>query len=55
MTERARVVGIGGIFFKSADPAALRAWYATHLGVSAEDHGKMFDDGGHDAHAAQRH
>jgi glyoxylase I family protein len=28
-----RVTGIGGIFFRSADPAALSAWYAEHLGV----------------------
>jgi predicted enzyme related to lactoylglutathione lyase len=28
-----RVTGIGGIFFRARDPAALRAWYAQHLGV----------------------
>lgn len=27
-----RVTGIGGIFFKSADPKALCAWYQQHLG-----------------------
>ncbi len=27
------VTGIGGVFFRAADPAALKAWYATHLGV----------------------
>jgi predicted enzyme related to lactoylglutathione lyase len=26
-----RVTGIGGIFFKSNDPAKLGAWYAKHL------------------------
>jgi glyoxylase I family protein len=30
-----RVLGIGGFFFKSADPAALSQWYETHLGVAA--------------------
>lgn len=25
--------GIGGFFFRARDPGALRAWYATHLGV----------------------
>jgi predicted enzyme related to lactoylglutathione lyase len=34
-----RVVGIGGIFFKSADPAALAAWYKRHLGFAVEDWG----------------
>lgn len=34
-----RVTGIGGIFFKARDPAALRAWYQRHLGVPLEDWG----------------
>jgi glyoxylase I family protein len=29
-----RVEGIGGLFFRSKDPAALAAWYETHLGVT---------------------
>ncbi len=37
----AKVVGLGGIFFKSADPAKLRAWYAQALGMAMEDHGCM--------------
>lgn len=28
-----RVTGIGGIFFKSKDPAGLAAWYEKHLGI----------------------
>jgi predicted enzyme related to lactoylglutathione lyase len=31
-----RVTGIGGIFFKARDPAALGAWYQTHLGIPLE-------------------
>jgi catechol 2,3-dioxygenase-like lactoylglutathione lyase family enzyme len=31
-----RVTGIGGIFFKSADPAALAEWYRVHLGMPVE-------------------
>jgi len=31
-----RVTGIGGIFFKADDPAALRAWYQTHLGLDVQ-------------------
>jgi len=31
-----RVTGIGGIFFKAKDPAALGAWYQKHLGIPVE-------------------
>jgi predicted enzyme related to lactoylglutathione lyase len=31
-----RVTGIGGIFFKARDPAALGAWYQKHLGIPLE-------------------
>ena len=31
-----RVTGIGGIFIKSSDPARLRDWYQTHLGIPVE-------------------
>jgi len=34
-----RVTGIGGIFFKAADPAGLREWYRRHLGVDVQDWG----------------
>jgi len=34
-----RVTGIGGIFFHAKDPATLRAWYKTHLGIDVEDWG----------------
>jgi len=29
-----KVLGIGGLFFKSQDPAALSAWYDKHLGIN---------------------
>lgn len=29
-----KVVGIGGVFFRAKDPAALAEWYNSHLGVS---------------------
>ncbi|KRE88639.1 glyoxalase [Frateuria sp. Soil773] len=35
----ARVTGLGGIFFKARDPAALGAWYAKHLGLDVDDWG----------------
>lgn len=34
-----RVTGIGGIFFKARDPAALGAWYKTHLGIDVQSWG----------------
>ena len=33
----AKVLGVGGIFFKSADPDRLYQWYAEHLGISKND------------------
>jgi catechol 2,3-dioxygenase-like lactoylglutathione lyase family enzyme len=37
--SRPRVHGIGGVFFKSRDPAALAAWYARHLGFPVSEWG----------------
>ncbi|MEP6509868.1 MAG: VOC family protein [Gemmatimonadales bacterium] len=34
-----RVTGIGGIFFKAKDPAALGAWYKDHLGIDVQSWG----------------
>jgi glyoxylase I family protein len=31
----AKALGIGGVFFRARDPAALAAWYQQHLGVAA--------------------
>ncbi len=36
-TRRARVTGIGGIFFKAKDPKALVHWYQEHLGIAIQD------------------
>lgn len=42
-----RVTGIGGIFFKAADPKALSAWYRDHLGLDTSDWGgALFPWGG---------
>ncbi|MCJ0826350.1 VOC family protein [Luteimonas sp. 50] len=42
-----RVTGIGGIFFKAKDPAALGAWYRDHLGLDVTDWGgAVFEWGG---------
>lgn len=43
----ARVVGLGGLFFKAHDPAKLYQWYEQHLGIKAKPgEGMMFTDGG---------
>ncbi|MBB5894798.1 VOC family protein [Kutzneria kofuensis] len=40
----ARVTGIGGVFLRARDAAALRAWYAEHLGIDGGDWGgKQFE------------
>ena len=39
LTRMERVVGIGGVFLRSAEPEALRAWYETHLGISISEWG----------------
>lgn len=38
----ARVLGLGGLFFKSADPAATREWYGRVLGIAMEEWGAFF-------------
>jgi predicted enzyme related to lactoylglutathione lyase len=38
-----RVTGIGGIFFKCDDPAAVREWYKTHLGFNTDQYGATFE------------
>lgn len=40
--DKGRVIGIGGIFFKSPDHARLRSWYAENLGIDHGEHGRMF-------------
>ena len=35
----AKILGLGGLFFKSADGAAMREWYGRVLGLSFEDWG----------------
>ena len=35
----AKVLGLGGVFFKAEDPAAVGAWYARVLGFEVSDWG----------------
>jgi predicted enzyme related to lactoylglutathione lyase len=34
-----RVLGLGGVFFRAQDPAALLAWYRDALGVDLDEQG----------------
>ena len=38
-----RATALGGIFFKCADPAAMRGWYAAHLGFNTDPYGATFE------------
>lgn len=38
----AKVLGVGGVFFKSADPKKLYEWYTKWLGMKFEDWGTMY-------------
>ena len=38
-----KVTGIGGIFFKSANPKETREWYGKNLGLAIDDYGSPFE------------
>ncbi|MCK8523795.1 VOC family protein [Aquimarina sp. D1M17] len=37
-----RVTGLGGFFFKTKDPKAIKEWYGKHLGLPVDDYGCTF-------------
>ena len=39
-----KVLGIGGVFFKSKNPKLLREWYKLHLGLDITDYGVTFEN-----------
>lgn len=41
-----RVVGIGGVFLRSPDPARLSAWYRDVLGLGTSEHGEWAQQAG---------
>lgn len=43
MSQPKRVTAIGGIFVKCQDPAAIREWYKSHLGLNTDDYGATFE------------
>ena len=41
MSQQGRILGIGGVFFKSRNQDQMREWYATHLGLADSGDGVM--------------
>ncbi len=48
MEQRGRILGIGGIFFKSANRDQMREWYSQHLGLADKGQGVMLPWREHD-------
>src|SRR6476646_3638752 len=46
--RRGRILGIGGVFFKSANRDQMRDWYSTHLGLADKGGGAMLPWREHD-------
>lgn len=38
-----KVTGIGGIFFRTKDPAKIKKWYGENLGLAISDYGSSFE------------
>jgi catechol 2,3-dioxygenase-like lactoylglutathione lyase family enzyme len=47
-TQRGRILGIGGVFFKSANRDQMREWYSKHLGLADKGGGVMLPWREHD-------
>ncbi len=43
MEQKKKVIGVGGIFFKSTDPKALNEWYGKNLGLVTNEYGSLFE------------
>ncbi|MBV9271272.1 MAG: VOC family protein [Candidatus Eremiobacteraeota bacterium] len=51
MKNRGRVIGIGGVFFRSSDPDALQRWYVEHLSLPEDPNsGVVFECGKNSEH-----
>jgi len=48
LEQRGRILGIGGVFFKSANRAQMREWYSKHLGLADKGGGAMLPWREHD-------
>lgn len=42
-SQTKKVTGIGGIFFKSENPAKLKDWYQKNLGLNINQYGAVFE------------
>lgn len=38
-----KVIGIGGIFFRSKNPQSIREWYGKNLGLAINEYGSPFE------------
>jgi predicted enzyme related to lactoylglutathione lyase len=43
MEKKKKVTGIGGVFFKSSNPAEMRKWYSENLGLVTNEYGSLFE------------
>jgi glyoxylase I family protein len=48
MEQRGRILGIGGVFFRSANRDQTREWYSKHLGLADKGQGAMLPWREHD-------
>jgi catechol 2,3-dioxygenase-like lactoylglutathione lyase family enzyme len=48
LEQRGRILGIGGVFFKSANRDQMREWYSKHLGLADKGEGAMLPWREHD-------
>lgn len=39
---KGKIVGVGGIFFKTEDPLVTKEWYSKHLGIKTDKWGASF-------------
>jgi catechol 2,3-dioxygenase-like lactoylglutathione lyase family enzyme len=46
--QRGRIIGIGGVFFRSANRDQMREWYSKHLGLADKGSGAMLPWREHD-------
>ena len=46
--QRGRIIGIGGVFFRSANRDQMREWYSKHLGIADKGQGAMLPWREHD-------
>lgn len=40
--KKGKIIGLGGVFFKSINPDELKKWYQENLGLDCDQYGHMF-------------